>query len=73
MLKGSENRKNDIVQAITDELGIPYSLSERVRFFNGFIQLLAARDALDNYEFEERRGDDLVVKEAIGVSGLITP
>lgn len=31
------------------------------------------RDALDNYEFEERRGDDLVVKEAIGVSGLITP
>ena len=28
---------------------------------------------MDNYKFEERRGDDLVVKEAIGVSGLITP
>jgi aldehyde dehydrogenase (NAD+) len=25
------------------------------------------------FEFEERRGDDLVVKEAIGVAGLVTP
>jgi aldehyde dehydrogenase (NAD+) len=33
----------------------------------------AARDALDDFEFEERRGNDLVVKEAIGVAGLITP
>lgn len=39
----------------------------------GLNHFVAARDALDNYEFEERRGDDLVVKEAIGVSGLITP
>lgn len=39
----------------------------------GLNDFVAARDALDNYEFEERRGDDLVVKEAIGVSGLITP
>ena len=39
----------------------------------GLNHFVAARDALDNYEFEERRGDDLVVKEAIGVSGLLTP
>lgn len=39
----------------------------------GLNHFIAARDALDNYKFEERRGDDLVVKEAIGVSGLITP
>ena len=36
----------------------------------GLNHFVAARDALDNYEFEERRGDDLVVKEAIGVSGF---
>ena len=29
-----------------------------------------ARRALDSFEFEERRGDDLVTKEAIG---LVTP
>ena len=37
----------------------------------GLNHFIAARDALDNYKFEERRGDDLVVKEAIGVSGLM--
>ena len=68
-----ENRKDDIVQAITDELGAPLSLSERVHYQMGLNHFIAARDALDNYKFEERRGDDLVVKEAIGVSGLITP
>ena len=39
----------------------------------GLNHFTAARDALDNFEFEEQRGDDLVVKEAIGVSGLVTP
>lgn len=73
IVKEYENRKDDIVQAITDELGAPLSLSERVHYQMGLNHFVAARDALDNYEFEERRGDDLVVKEAIGVSGLITP
>ena len=31
----------------------------------GLDHFTAARDALDNFEFEEQRGDDLVVKEAI--------
>lgn len=73
IVKEYENRKDDIVQAITDELGAPLSLSERVHYQMGLNHFIAARDALVNYEFEERRGDDLVVKEAIGVSGLITP
>ena len=73
IVKEYENRKDDIVQAITDELGAPLSLSERVHYQMGLNHFIAARDALDNYKFEERRGDDLVVKEAIGVSGLITP
>ncbi len=73
IVKEYENRKDDIVQAITDELGAPLSLSERVHYQMGLNHFIAARDALDTFEFEERRGDDLVVKEAIGVSGLITP
>ncbi|MBE5667585.1 aldehyde dehydrogenase family protein [Staphylococcus sp. SS251] len=73
IVKEYENRKDDIVQAITDELGAPLSLSERVHYQMGLNHFVAARDALDTFEFEERRGDDLVVKEGIGVSGLITP
>ncbi|MBO0927523.1 aldehyde dehydrogenase family protein [Staphylococcus sp. 30400_3112M30941] len=73
IVKEYENRKDDIVQAITDELGAPLSLSERVHYQMGLNHFVAARDALDTFEFAERRGDDLVVKEGIGVSGLITP
>ncbi|WP_426456612.1 aldehyde dehydrogenase family protein [Staphylococcus cohnii] len=68
-----KNRKDDIVDAITDELGAPLKVSENVHYQMGLDHFEAARDALDNFEFEERRGDDLVVKEAIGVAGLITP
>ena len=68
-----QNRKDDIVDAITDELGAPLKVSENVHYQMGLNHFEAARDALDNFEFEERRGDDLVVKEAIGVAGLITP
>ncbi|PTE42934.1 aldehyde dehydrogenase family protein [Staphylococcus equorum] len=68
-----KNRKDDLIEAITDELGAPLSVSEKVHYQMGLDHFEAARDALDNFEFEERRGDDLVVKEAIGVSGLITP
>ena len=68
-----KNRKEDIIEAITDELGAPLDVSENVHYRMGLDHFEAARDALDNFEFEERRGDDLVVKEAIGVAGLITP
>ena len=73
IVKEYENRKEDIIQAITDELGAPLSVSENVHYQMGLNHFTAARDALNNFEFEERRGDDLVVKEAIGVSGLVTP
>lgn len=73
IVKEYENRKEDIVQAITDELGAPLSVSEKVHYQMGLNHFTASRDALDSFEFEEQRGDDLVVKEAIGVAGLVTP
>ncbi|MGZ2398115.1 aldehyde dehydrogenase (NAD+) [Staphylococcus saprophyticus] len=68
-----KNRKEDLIQAITDELGAPLTVAENVHYQMGLDHFEAARDALNDFQFEERRGDDLVVKEAIGVSGLITP
>ncbi|HDG1459216.1 TPA: aldehyde dehydrogenase family protein, partial [Staphylococcus aureus] len=47
IVKEYENRKDDIVQAITDELGAPLSLSERVHYQMGLNHFVAARDALD--------------------------
>ena len=60
-----KNRKDDIVEAIRDELGSPVTNAEKVHYQMGLDHFEAARDALDDFEFEERRGNDLVVKEAI--------
>lgn len=68
-----EKRKGDLIEAITDELGSPIDKSEKIHYQMGLNHFAAARDALDNFEFEEQRGDNLVVKEAMGVAGLITP
>lgn len=73
IVKEYENRKEDIIEAITDELGAPLEKSEKVHYQMGLNHFAEARDALDNFQFEEQRGNDLVVKEAIGVAGLITP
>ncbi|MGX0432616.1 acyl-CoA reductase-like NAD-dependent aldehyde dehydrogenase [Staphylococcus cohnii] len=68
-----QNRKEDLIEAMTDELGAPLKVSENVHYQMGLNHFAAARDALDDFEFEEQRGNDLVVKEGIGVAGLITP
>ena len=39
----------------------------------GLGHLMGAIDVLKNYNFEEQRGETMVVKEPIGVCGLITP
>ncbi|QLK86524.1 aldehyde dehydrogenase family protein [Staphylococcus sp. 17KM0847] len=66
-------RKEDLIEAMTLELGSPVTKSEQVHYQSGLKHFQAAYDALENFEFEERRGNNLVIKEAIGVAGLVTP
>ncbi|MBF0812664.1 aldehyde dehydrogenase family protein [Staphylococcus saprophyticus] len=73
IVKEYENRKEDLIQAMTEELGAPLKVSEKVHYQMGLNHFAAARDALDDFEFEERRDNNLVIKEGIGVAGLITP
>lgn len=73
IVKEYENRKDDLVKAMTLELGTPVTASENVHYEMGLSHFKAARDALDKLNFRERRGNNIVIKEAIGVSGLITP
>ncbi|UEX90675.1 aldehyde dehydrogenase family protein [Staphylococcus ratti] len=68
-----KNRKDDLIEAMTLELGTPVTKSEEIHYQMGLNHFQEAHDALENFEFEEQRGDSLVVKEAIGVAGLITP
>lgn len=68
-----ENRKNDIVEVITEELGAPISISENTHYVLGLSHFRQAAKELESFEFTERRGNTVIRKEPIGVSGLITP
>ena len=68
-----EKRKDDIVDTITNELGSPIDMSENGHYSAGLNHFRTTAEVLKDFQFEERRGDSLVMKESIGVAGLITP
>ena len=68
-----ENRYDDFVQAITEEMGAPLWLSEKAQASTGIKNIHETLDALKNYQFEKPEGDYTLIKEPIGVIGMITP
>ena len=66
-------RANDIAEAIATEMGCPISMARTAQVGSGIGHLTAAVEALRNFAFEERIGDNRVVHEAVGVVALITP
>jgi aldehyde dehydrogenase (NAD+) len=68
-----QKRAGDLAEAVTEEMGAPASLAAGPQVGLGLNHLLLAIDVLKNFSFEEQHGATLVVKEPIGVCGLITP
>jgi aldehyde dehydrogenase (NAD+) len=68
-----ENRYDDFVQTITEEMGAPIWLSEKAQASTGIKNLLETLDALKEYQFEKKEGDYTLIREPIGVIGMITP
>ncbi len=66
-------RHEDVAEAIMDEMGAPWGLAKGAQALSGPQHIKAAIKALENYEFEERIRTTNIVKEPIGVCGLITP
>src|SRR5699024_3422220 len=73
ILEEYEKRKDDIIQTVTAELGVPLKLSEKSHNKMGLEHIKQAAKELETFTFEEQRGNTLIRKEPIGVSGLITP
>lgn len=67
------NRKEEIIDVITEELGSPRKISENVHYNMGYNHFSEAAKVLKDFSFREDRGDHTVLKESVGVSGLITP
>jgi aldehyde dehydrogenase (NAD+) len=73
MLAEYQKRAGDLADAVSEEMGAPASLAAGPQVKMGLGHLVTAIDVLKNFEFEEQHGSTLVVKEPIGVCGLITP
>ncbi|WP_461481777.1 aldehyde dehydrogenase family protein [Porticoccus sp.] len=66
-------RYEEMAQAISLEMGAPISFSRSDQADCGRGHLKSAIAALRHYPFEQTMGRSCIVREAIGVCGLITP
>ena len=67
------SRIGDIAEAIREEMGAPISLASTAQAYAGLAHITEAAKVLRNFAFSEDLGAHRVVKEPIGVCGLITP
>lgn len=68
-----EARREELVLAMTNEMGSPVTFSDQVQATNALSHFKVMIDILETYEFEHFVGNTLIRREPIGVAGLITP
>jgi aldehyde dehydrogenase (NAD+) len=73
ILAEAQNRAGELAEAVTEEMGAPAGLASGPQVGLLFGHLTTAIEALKSFPFVEHRGKTTIVKEPIGVCGLITP
>lgn len=73
VIAAMEKRLPDIAETITREMGAPIRISQTVQTQVPLAVAHGFAAALENFEFEERMGNSLVVREPYGVVAAITP
>ncbi|MGY4627145.1 aldehyde dehydrogenase family protein [Bradyrhizobium sp. USDA 4486] len=68
-----KKRLDDIAEAVTEEMGAPTSLVQQIQLAAGMSRSASFIQSLKTFNFEEDRGATRIVKEPIGVCGMITP
>ncbi len=68
-----KGRMKEIAAAISDEMGAPLPLAERAQAAAGLGHLMTTLEVLKTYPFEERLGSAMLLREPVGVAGMITP
>ena len=66
-------RMKDIGRAVSDEMGAAQPFAERIQAGAGLGQISTVYEALKTYPFEERLRSAMIVREPIGVAGMVTP
>jgi aldehyde dehydrogenase (NAD+) len=73
ILEAYKARYGDIAAAVSQEMGAQAKFANKVQTAMGVVHLNQMIKTLENFEFTSPRGSTLVVKEGIGVVGMITP
>jgi aldehyde dehydrogenase (NAD+) len=73
ILQVYRRRIEEVAEAITTEMGCPSGLSLKAQAGVGVTHIEGGIEVLRSYPFEEDRGATRIVREPIGVCGLITP
>jgi aldehyde dehydrogenase (NAD+) len=68
-----KSRYADIAAALTQEMGAQARFADKVQTVTGLVHLKQMAKTLEEFEFSFARGASLIVKEGIGVAGMITP
>lgn len=66
-------RYEEMAQAISLEMGAPITWAREAQAFAGSGHLEAAIAAAETFEWEAPRGTTMILREPVGVCGLITP
>jgi len=68
-----KKRWKDIAACVTAEVGAPVKLAEGAQTGAGYHHFQVTLAALKSFTFEEKVGNSILLREPIGVCGLITP
>ena len=68
-----KGRLKEIGASVSDEMGAPLPMAEKLQAGAGLGHLMTTLDVLKNYHFEEPIGTAMVLREPVGVVGMITP
>jgi aldehyde dehydrogenase (NAD+) len=71
--EGLKNRNGELANLIANEVGMPLPLASAVQAGMPAMVMGSYAKLLGDYEFEEKIGNSLVIKEPVGVVGAITP
>lgn len=73
IIVGYQQRSEALALAVHQEMGAPLSLARAAHVPAGLGHLVQALDVLKRYAFETTLGTSQILREPIGVCGLITP
>ena len=68
-----QSRYDEVAETISKEMGAPLSLSKAAQAATGLGHFAQTKEILQDFDWEETKGRNIIRKEPIGVVGMITP